>query len=65
MMLNFAWGWWMAQGRFWRLVAKPIPTCFLQWELSKREGVQTVTLGLNETGSIEGRGPCTLTSNYD
>lgn len=57
--------WWKAKSRFWQVIAKPIPTCFLQWELSKREGVETVTLGLDEVGTVQGRGPCTLTANYD
>ena len=49
------------------------PTCELQWELERREGVTAFSYGPEHTFKItvdgetvhEGRSPCTLTVNID
>jgi len=49
------------------------PTCELQWELERREGITTYKLGPEPRFSIivdgaivhDGKGPCTLTVNID
>ena len=50
-----------------------VPTCELQWELERREGVTVYKLGPEPRFSIvvdgavvhDGKGPCTLTVNID
>ena len=56
---------WKVQSAFWRMVAAFVPTCFLQWELSKREGVTATVLGVGDTTTVEAKGPCTVTVNTD
>jgi len=49
------------------------PTCELQWELERREGIMVYKLGPEPRFSVivdgavvhEGKGPCTLTVNVD
>ncbi len=49
------------------------PTCELQWELERREGITVYKLGPGPRFSIvvdgavvhDGKGPCTLTVNID
>ena len=54
-------------------VLAAVPTCELQWELERREGVTVYKLGPEPRFSVvvdgavvhEGKGPCTLTVNID
>lgn len=56
---------WNAQAALWRALAGVIPTCFLQWELNKRPGVQATVLELDESRCFPATGPCTVTVNRD
>lgn len=50
-----------------------VPTCFLQWELDKREGIESRALVLGQgvevridgDAWVERRGPLTVTVNRD
>lgn len=50
-----------------------VPTCFLQWELDKREGIESQALGIDQAVEVridgetwvERRGPLTVTVNRD
>jgi len=54
-------------------VLAAVPTCELQWELERREGIKAYKLGPEPRFSImvdgvvvhDGKGPCTLTVNID
>ena len=52
---------------------KAAPTCFLQWELERREGIRSKAIGLDEAVDViingkrwgNFRGPLTVSINYD
>ncbi len=50
---------------FWRLLARPVPTCFLQEELATRESVSARRLSIGEAATIVASGPCIVTVNHD
>lgn len=56
---------WDMQAWVWRIVARRIPTCFLQGELSERPGVDAVELGMCDEHTLCVSGPCVVTVNRD
>ncbi|MEM6669392.1 MAG: hypothetical protein AAF661_09255 [Pseudomonadota bacterium] len=54
-----------AQAWVWRAVAQLVPTCFLQWELQRRPGVEAIRRGIGERAEVAADGPCTVTINRD
>jgi len=54
---------WAIQAAVWRAVARLVPTCFLQWELQRRPGVDAERLPANMTRTVAG--PCVVTVNRD
>jgi hypothetical protein len=55
----------LVPGYVWRLALKLPPTCYIQWELSRRAGCEAQTLGLDEPLTLSVKGPATVTVNYD
>jgi len=58
------WAYDMKRGIWKRLLALS-PTCDLQWELSRRPGVETVQLKPYEDQTVTASGPATLSINRD
>jgi hypothetical protein len=50
---------------FWTRFVKPVPTCFLQSELSKREGVEVHRVQPYEHRTFGVSGPCVVSLNHD
>lgn len=51
--------------RFWAFILRWSPTCFLQWELSKREGVTSHVVHPYERRSFDVEGPAIVSVNID
>lgn len=49
----------------WRLILWLSPTCDLQWELSRRPGVESTALDPNELRAFTVTGPATVSINVD
>lgn len=49
----------------WKFLLGIVPTCDLQWELSRRPGVETFQLQPYEDKTIKASGPATLSINRD
>lgn len=49
----------------WRMILRWSPTCDLQWELSRRPGVETFQLDPYEDRTIQAAGPAIVTVNKD
>jgi hypothetical protein len=49
----------------WRLILQFSPTCDLQWELSRRPGVESAALDPNELRTFTVTGPTTVSINVD
>ena len=61
-------GWvvWRIQAAFWTLLARRIPTCFLQCALDGRAGVSVYHVPYGQQSrSFEVSGPCVVTINRD
>lgn len=57
---------WRGLGAFWRMIARRVPTCYLQDALEGRPGVQTHWLGPDDgRHAFEVAGPCVVTINRD
>lgn len=49
----------------WRIFLRFPATCFLQWELSNREGVETRKVQIGQTENLSVSGPATISVNRD
>ena len=49
----------------WRLILRFTPTCDLQWELSRRPGVESTALELDQSRTFTVTGPATVSINVD
>lgn len=56
---------WKIQAWLWRRLARLVPTCFLQWEIEVREGVEVQTVGANFKRDLSIVGPAIVTVNRD
>lgn len=49
----------------WRMILRWSPTCDLQWELSRRPGVESTVLEPYQERTFSASGPATVTINFD
>ncbi|MBL8570497.1 MAG: hypothetical protein JNK84_15610 [Phreatobacter sp.] len=50
---------------FWTSILRLPPTCFLQWEIEAREGIETFKVQIGTSLIVEISGPATVTVNRD
>lgn len=56
---------WRLQAWLWSRWARPIPTCFLQAELTRRPGVESWRVQIGQSRPVLADGPCVVTVNRD
>jgi len=56
---------WKVQAAIYGVLARYIPTCFLQDEMSTRRGVVSTKVPLGESITETATGPCVLIVNSD